>query len=73
MPWRLENMLAVIATALVFAFCGWLIAGSTGAGFAALAVCAILFFMQPVPSERAWQIPLAVSPARAGRKTRRRG
>ena len=73
MPWRLENMVAVIATALAFAFCGWLIAGTSGAGFAALVVCAILFFLQPGSSEREWQIPIAVSSTRAGRRAGRRG
>jgi len=72
MPWRLDNVVAVIATALVFAFCGWLIAGESGAGLAALTVCAILF-LQPVSSERAWQRPVVMRPATAGRGRRRPG
>jgi hypothetical protein len=52
MPWRLENVFAVIATALVFAFCGWLIAGHSGAGLAAVTACAMLFLQRDLPKER---------------------
>jgi hypothetical protein len=56
MLWRSGNWIAGTATSLVFAFCGWLIAGNPGAALSAFVAFSIVM-LWPFPARGEWDEP----------------
>jgi len=70
MRWWSGGWIAGSATSVVFAFCGWLIAGNAGAALSAIVALAIVM-LWPLPAGGEWDEPAVPYIGPAGRPSGR--